>query len=68
MLIGDLDIERAETDSAYLTQVRQFLISTLARKPAKRKTPAKRRKHRRNLRQPDSAKAVAVLAGPRALG
>ena len=78
MLIGDLDIKRAESDPAYLTRVLQFLLSTPRRLRAG--LPGKARKpHHTSERieptlsvaamtaQSEPSNNVVALASPRAL-
>jgi hypothetical protein len=70
MLLGDLDLERAETDPAYLAEIRSFLHSRpLRRPPAQNQQNSPTRRRRRPLfRGVNAAAVLAALAGPAALG
>lgn len=62
MLIGDLDIERAEKDPAYLTRVFQFLLSTPRRLRAR--LPRKQSDFRHSLDRLEPTLPFEAMANP----
>jgi hypothetical protein len=66
MLIGDLDIERAQSDPAYLTRVCRVLLSTPRRLRAR--LPRKQHEFRHVWDRLEPSLPTEAPANPRALG